>query len=632
MKKLVYVAIVLLVLCAGVLGLALYNANALAKRYKPTLQKMASDALGSDVSLGPIGISLIPDLELAVDGVTITSKEDPSEKLELEKLGFQMKLLPLLRGRLDVTALSLDNPHVAAFIEEEGLRIAGLPRHRETAEPEAPPNEDEELPLELKFESVNVDNGTIVITDLATGTEYTLSSLDISTSIVPSPEEIVLSRIKGSVEALSAIKVAFEGSDLRHGATDATLHVGGLTVRTLGNEINVSGDVKPDDSSKKLKISSDGIDLASLGPLYDKFAPVVAEYGLAGAARPDMSFALAPGGYTASGTVSVSQVAADIAGVALTGLAGSVSVQADQHAQEISADKLEALLNDIPISADVLASLQGEEAKLTGTNVSAFSGTGETALATTLNDAAPFSADLSVTDMSIQELTAALMPELPMKLQGTLKQLDVDVKGELTEKLTSSVKGNVSFQIADGLLEQVNLAAAVLSAVDNIPFVRGALLDLVPERLRDQLERDYTLLKNVEAYFTVADETLTTEKAMIVRGELFDMTSEGTIGFDTEMNLACTISFNSEFSAALAESAKELTTLFDKQERLTFPIRITGTTENLSVVPDIKGLLKRGVGTTVKEEAGRLLDDLLRDKDEEEKKRPGEKLRNLLNR
>jgi hypothetical protein len=59
--------------------------------------------------------------------------------------------------------------------------------------------------------------------------------------------------------------------------------------------------------------------------------------------------------------------------------------------------------------------------------------------------------------------------------------------------------------LADGLLEQVNLAREFLTAIDSIPFVSDSLYQLVPERLRGELDRNYTILEGVEGTFAVAD-------------------------------------------------------------------------------------------------------------------------------
>jgi hypothetical protein len=222
-----------------------------------------------------------------------------------------------------------------------------------------------------------------------------------------------------------------------------------------------------------------------------------------------------------------------------------------------------------------------------------------------------------------------------MKLQGNLEKANAKLEGAYTDDVMSSMTGSGGLLLTDGLLDQVNLAKEVLAAIDSIPFVSDSLYQLVPERLRDELDRDYTILERVEGTFAVAENTLTTNDLVVVGG-LFSLDAKGSVGFDAVMDLNATIYFNADFSAALAESVVQLTTLYDNEGRLAVPLTIKGDPANLKVFPDVSGLLMNAVKGTVQKKANELLDSVLKGDDseeggsEEESSNPLDKLRGLI--
>jgi hypothetical protein len=631
MRKKIFLGLLLLfILVGGLLGYAAYNAAALIEGNKPAIEAAASDALGADVALGDISATIFPTVRLTIDGVTVTNPSDESEQITLSNVTFHARLLPLLRRRLEVKVLSFDQPQIVMLMEAEGPRVAGLPRVAASSEETV----TTELPFDLSFDRVAINDGTVTLRYPEDGTEYVISGLNLEASVSFDGRRAELNGLTGTATVLDDIVVEYGGSQIEYALDTSVITIGAMNAELLGSRFDIKGILDATDSSSAITITSDGVRLDKLNPLLAKFVPIVNEWGIRGVAKPDLTFALTPEGYSAIGTLAMADIVGTVFDIAMTGPTGTVALKANQDRQAVQSETLAASLNGVPLEATLKASFADGNARLEQVTFSAFSGTGEVSASLSLDDEMPFAADLKFADGSIQELSTALLTDFPMKLQGNLEKANAKLEGAYTDDVMSSMTGSGGLLLTDGLLDQVNLAKEVLAAIDSIPFVSDSLYQLVPERLRDELDRDYTILERVEGTFAVAENTLTTNDLVVVGG-LFSLDAKGSVGFDAVMDLNATIYFNADFSAALAESVVQLTTLYDNEGRLAVPLTIKGDPANLKVFPDVSGLLMNAVKGTVQKKANELLDSVLKGDDSEEggseeESNPLNKLRGLI--
>ncbi len=93
-----------------------------ANRYRGLIESKAEKALGRDVRLGEMNLSVFPALALAVDDVGIGAlpEEGEGDLLTARSLRVGARLAPLLRGRLEVTSLVLEEPSMVLARDGEG--------------------------------------------------------------------------------------------------------------------------------------------------------------------------------------------------------------------------------------------------------------------------------------------------------------------------------------------------------------------------------------------------------------------------------------------------------------------------------------------------------------------------------
>jgi hypothetical protein len=624
-KKLLIGFLLLVLLVGGVFTYLIMNAGSIAKSYKPEMEQMASDALGSTVKLGDFSVKLFPNASIVIDSVTITDPARSEENLTLENLFLSIELMPLLSKKVSITEMGLENADITFYMEEDGIFLAGLPRAEagdstsskpsgattETAEPSTSAA-SEDIPITVDLKSFRLKNMSILVKDMIADTEYTLTDLDVDASLRFEDNTALLDTLKGDARAMDAFDIAFNSTGASYDIPTGTINLGTMAMDSMGSEIAMAGSLNPNDPEQHITISSNDVDLEKLEPFFGVFAPDANEYGLKGTIKPDLTFALTPTGFNADGTIDVSGVTAGIENlVTIAELGGSITVDADEKLQVAKAEGMNATLNDSPIGIGFNSEITEKDGKVSPATMTAFDGTATTTVGLDFTDEAlPFNANLTIEKMQVDQLVPAFAPDMPFSVTGTLETVKSNVTGVLDETMMASIKGDMSMRMSDGLIKEVNLGSQVLGSVKDIPFVSGALLSIVPAEMQAFIEKDHTVLESVSGSFALADEIMTTDDLQIV-SDFFALDATGTIGFDTNLNLESVISFNKDFSAKMVEETKELSTLLDDQGRLSFPVKVSGIAPDLTVVPNVQDLLKGAAKNAVKEEATKAVTDAL---------------------
>ena len=96
MKRFIIYSVLVVILTVG--GILLYagmNASSLVAQYKPEIEKMASQALGTKVALGNLKTTIFPETEIVVDELLVGEKGS-GETLSLKNLTVKVALAALL--------------------------------------------------------------------------------------------------------------------------------------------------------------------------------------------------------------------------------------------------------------------------------------------------------------------------------------------------------------------------------------------------------------------------------------------------------------------------------------------------------------------------------------------------------
>ena len=88
--RLFLLLLVILAVAAGGLGYYLAtNINSLIAQYKPDLERIASESVGSTVTFGNIRAQVFPRTSMVVDEVKVVHESRPEEALSLSNVALQ---------------------------------------------------------------------------------------------------------------------------------------------------------------------------------------------------------------------------------------------------------------------------------------------------------------------------------------------------------------------------------------------------------------------------------------------------------------------------------------------------------------------------------------------------------------
>ena len=188
MRKWIIAGVVLLglVILAGV---ALVNLNGLINRNKDYLLAQAKEALGRDVKIGDIGVTLWGGIGVRLKEFSLA--DDPSFAKEpfvrAENVQVNMKLLPLFRKELQVSKVILHRPVINVIKDQKGqFNFSTIGREKEKKETEKEKKEspkERAAPPALLVSLIDVDGGEIQYVDMSQGIGFVPARL-ISNSII----------------------------------------------------------------------------------------------------------------------------------------------------------------------------------------------------------------------------------------------------------------------------------------------------------------------------------------------------------------------------------------------------------------------------------------------------------------
>lgn len=138
-------------------------------RYRPTVEAKAEEALGRDVRLGAMRLSLLP-LGVRVDDLAIAALpgEGGGDLLAARSVRVGARLLPLLSRRLEVTSIVVDRPVATLERRPDGTWNLQHLVARDAAPPSAGPSPDSPAPA-LSVERLSVSDGQVTLRVAAAG-------------------------------------------------------------------------------------------------------------------------------------------------------------------------------------------------------------------------------------------------------------------------------------------------------------------------------------------------------------------------------------------------------------------------------------------------------------------------------
>src|SRR5690606_13060710 len=160
-----------------------------------------------------------------------------------------------------------------------------------------------------------------------------------------------------------------------------------------------------------------------------------------------------------------------------------------------------------------------------------------------------------------------LVPDKPAPISGLLETFSYDLSGSLKGEPAKNIKGPITISVKDGELKGANIAGDVLRELVSLPFIGE---ELFGERGKKALEGDTTPLESLSGTFNMANGVITTDD-LNINSLIFELRGKGTLTTDAEVNMNTALLFAADFSANMADKARELKAILNEQGRLEVP-------------------------------------------------------------
>jgi hypothetical protein len=560
--------------------------------------------LGTPVSFGDISVSVFPSAKLSVSN-TVIGRTETSKGIELKSLDLALRLSSLIRGVIDISALELHSPRIT-FVKQAGTTsIEGLPSSRPggsdvTSSAQGSGGAGQgassaKAPLALSLERFLLDDGVLSIRDMDSKTEQTIQKIRLESAVQVDTSTITLPSLDLSAILPNGIPVSATVKDLSFGLQSGDLKAE-LSVSILKNILQVLPALNSKTLAGSAAVSSPGIDLATLGPVFKEFAPAIASLNLVGRVIPNLkgNFELqkTPPAFGADGSVGLQGFGLTTQGIAVADGRGTLALSADPGRSLLRGQKLLISVNKEPLEISVAAALNQRSNQLSVDSLTVLGFGGVTKASSQLALSAPqtFTTSIDAQNLAIAKLLALLPGEGLRAVSGSIPTLKASLRGTLGNTLANSLTGTTSFIVKDGALVGTNIIGSVVKQISSLPIISSGALTGLDPTTKAALDSKDTTVQSLSGDFTIAGGRMATSNFSLI-SPYFNLAGTGTVGFDGSVDLATTIYLNPDISATLVRNAKGLSKALDSKQQLVLPLKLVGKAPNIKVIPNTEKLL-----------------------------------------
>jgi hypothetical protein len=253
---------------------------------------------------------------------------------------------------------------------------------------------------------------------------------------------------------------------------------------------------------------------------------------------------------------------------------------------------------------DTQFSVADKVAKVRSLRVHVLKGSLQMAGEYSFREAAPrFTADSKVQGIDIKELYAFLDSKAEHDLRG---QLNAEMKlmgsGKSWEAIKPNLRGHGTAEVLHGALLNFNIAEGTLGGITGIPGITSLISPALRKKYPETFTAKDTEFNELRAMFDVGDGRISVKNLRMAAAE-FIVQGEGWVDFTRKIDFPATLIFSRRLSADLAQSAREVKYLLNKQGQLEIPMVVRGRLPDVKARPDVnflgqvaqRGFLQKGV-------------------------------------
>jgi AsmA protein len=646
MRKLVITGGVLLVLLV-LIGFAVVNLNALVNRNRDYLIAQAQEALGRNVEVADIGVTLWGGIGIRLKEFSLA--DDPSFSREsfirAADLQVNVKFLPLLKKELEIDELVLRRPVINIIRNEKGQfnfsTIAAKEKEKKEREKEQK-ERPEKLPPALLVSLVDVNDGLIRYVDKTAGIDFQASDLDFEIKEIRLDQPIAVDveaavfgaskqnlKVKGKVGPLGPkadlnqlpIEGDLELQPVPFAQLDKTFPA---LARRVTQTVDLAGDVGAKvhfsgASAKDLLSDINGtLNLSAVSARIPQLPQPITDVNTKikftgkGAEVPETPLRIGKSQIRLAATIAsftplnltyrLSAPELNLADFRATGSGR----KKPEVLREVKSDGTLAMKNgslsfrgNLSSPAGSIAdgdytdlksttSFSGRVMTVESLSFGAFGGSLNGSGRYDMRDSVPrFAAATNVKGMDLTQIFRSLLPSAPKNIEGLINMdLDVTGAGKEWEGIKKALKGQGKAEVMKGKLLDVNLAESVLSGATGIPGVANLIPADVRKKYPSIFNSKDTEFKQLKGSATISDGKAHTNDLVVSAAE-FETHGKGWFAFDQTVDMRGLLLLSERLSQDIISRARETKNLANDRGQIEIPFTLAGKLPGAKPRPDI---------------------------------------------
>jgi uncharacterized protein involved in outer membrane biogenesis len=214
-----------------------------------------------------------------------------------------------------------------------------------------------------------------------------------------------------------------------------------------------------------------------------------------------------------------------------------------------------------------------------------------------------FTAASRVQGVDIKELYTFLDAKAEHDIRGRMNaEMKLAGSGQNWEAIKSTLRGQGTTEVSQGALLNFNIAEGTLSGITGVPGLTHMISPALRKKYPETFTAKDTEFNELKANFDVDDGRVNVKNLRMSAAE-FMVQGSGWVDFTRRIDFPATLIFSQRLSADLAQSAREVKYLLNKQGQLEIPMALSGRLPNVKPRPDVKflgqvaqrGFLQKGV-------------------------------------
>ena len=654
MRKWIIAGVVLLLLVIIVV-VALLNLNSLLNRNKEVLLARAKEALGRDIAIGDIGVTLWGGIGVRVKDFSVAEDAAFAKEafVRAEDLQANMKLLPLLRKEFEVSRVILHRPVINVIKDEKGqFNFSSLGREREKKEGEKEkkePSEKRGTRPAFLVSLINIDGGQIQYADRSNGIDFRAHQVDLKVNDISfdHPIDIDLSAAifgaeKQNLKVKARVGPLGSEAELKNLPVEGDLDLDTVplanlekTLPTLKQRYPQGLDLAGAVGSKSHFSGSIGKDVlpqidgtlnlvgvsARIPQLPQPITDVNAKMNFSGktAELPESAFRIG------KSQIRLAAKVASFAPLSLTYRLSSPELNlADLRAAAGERKKAEVIKNlasdgTVAIKNGALSyrgnlnspggtvldgdytdlqtsvSFVGRVATIESLRFNAFNGSLTAKGNYDMREATPrFAATTTVKGMDLTQILRSTSRSAH-NIRGSVNMdLEITGAGKDWNTIQKALKGQGKAEVINGALLDVNLAESVLSGATGL----SSAVNFVPADVRNKYPAIFsskdTEFKQLRGSATISDGKARTDDLVISAAE-FEAQGKGWFAFDHTVDFRALLLLSEKLSQDIINRAQQTKGLANNEGRLVIPFNLSGKLPGAKPKPDI-GYIAQAMG------------------------------------